>query len=66
MLHYYIFSILGIFFIVAGNGYYLFSAPKLQCNVGETGNATVQALEDEEHTNDFKMENEMFSLWFWW
>lgn len=66
MLHWYLFSIAEIFVVVAGNGYYLFSAPKLQCNVGETGNATIQELEDEENTDYFKMENEMFSLWFWW
>jgi hypothetical protein len=52
--------------VVAGNGYYLFSAPKLQCNIVESGNATFGELEDEESTDDFKMESEMFSLWYWW
>lgn len=62
-----IFSVfLEIFFVVAGNGYYLFSTPKLQCNVGEIGNASIKELENEESTDDFEMENEMFSLWFWW
>jgi hypothetical protein len=38
----------------------------LQCNVNEIGNSSIQALEDEENTDDFEMESEMFSLWFWW
>jgi hypothetical protein len=38
----------------------------LQCNVGEIGNASIKELENEESTDDFEMENEMFSLWFWW
>jgi hypothetical protein len=55
-----------ILFVVTGNGYYLFSTPKLQCNVGEIGNTTIEELEDEDNTDDFRMEDQMFSLWFWW
>jgi hypothetical protein len=44
----------------AGNGYYLFSVPKLQCDA-EIGNSTV-----EENTDYSKVENEVFSVWHWW
>jgi hypothetical protein len=53
-------------FVFVGNGYYLFSAPSLQCNANDTGNVTVGELEDEVTTDDFKLEIETFSLWHYW
>jgi hypothetical protein len=48
----------------AGNGYYLFSTPKLQCDV-ETGNSTIEEA-IEVNTDYSKVENEVFSIWLWW
>lgn len=47
-----------------GNGYYLFSTPKLQCDV-ETGNSTIEEA-IEVNTDYSKVENEVFSIWLWW
>jgi hypothetical protein len=47
-------------FCFAGNGYYLFSTPKLQCEV-ESGNSTYEI-----NTDYSKVEKEVFSVWRWW
>jgi hypothetical protein len=48
----------------AGNGYYLFSAPKLQCDA-ETGNSTIEKV-IEVNTYYSKAENVLSSVWRWW
>jgi hypothetical protein len=62
----FLFTFPEILFVVVGNGYYLFSSPNLQCVTDETGYATVAELAVKVTTDDLKMENETFSLWYWW
>ncbi|XP_069671586.1 eukaryotic translation initiation factor 2-alpha kinase isoform X4 [Periplaneta americana] len=53
---------------VNGNGYYLFSTPKLQCSVSE-GNSTIEKDDDDvSHKSDghITTEDEIFSVLHWW